>query len=79
MRTLCQRHGISLSARPRLDAMNAELAKKNVYSVLVQKRITWLADVRNKAAHGQSAEFDKTDVERMLPQVRDFVTDYGTL
>jgi len=58
--------------------MNSELAKKRLYNVLVQKRITWLADLRNKAAHGEWTEFDKTDVERLIPQIRDFVTDFGT-
>jgi hypothetical protein len=53
-----------------IDAMNSELAKKSLYNVLVQKRITWLADLRNKAAHGEWTEFDKTDVERMIPGLR---------
>jgi hypothetical protein len=56
--------------------MNAELAKKGVYNTLVQKRVTWLADLRNKAAHGQASGFSAADVENMLRQVRDFVTDY---
>jgi hypothetical protein len=79
LRKLCQTHGVSIPAKPKIDAMNAELTKKGIYSVLVQKRITWLADIRNKAAHGQWSEFDKIDVERMLPQVRDFAIDYGTV
>jgi len=58
--------------------MNSELAKKGVYNTLVQKRITWLADIRNKAAHGEWSEFTQADVDTMLRQVRDFVTDYLT-
>jgi hypothetical protein len=57
--------------------MNAELAKKGVYSVLMQKRITSLADTRNKAAHGQWNDFSSADVEDMLKHVRDFLTDYS--
>lgn len=75
---MCRKNGISVPVRPKLDAMNSELAKKRLYNVLVQKRITWLADLRNKAAHGEWTEFDKTDVERLIPQIRDFVTDFGT-
>jgi hypothetical protein len=56
--------------------MNAELAKKGIYNTLVQKRITWLADIRNRAAHGKWSEFSSADVEAMLRQVRDFVTDF---
>jgi hypothetical protein len=79
LRQLCQRNGVTIPLKPKLDSMNSELAKKGVYNVLVQKRITWLADIRNKAAHGEWSEFSKTDVDRMVPQIRDFVTDYGTI
>jgi hypothetical protein len=76
LRKLCERNSIVLASRPKLDGMNAELAKKGVYNTLVQKRITWLADVRNKAAHGQVTEFSSSDVDTMLRQVRDFATDF---
>jgi hypothetical protein len=76
LRNICQRTGISLPNNPKLDMMNSELAKKGVYNTLVQKRITWLADLRNKAAHGKWSEFAASDVETMLTQVRSFVTDY---
>jgi hypothetical protein len=56
--------------------MNADLAKAEAYSVLVQKGVTWLADLRNKAAHGLWNEFSARDVETMLKQVRTFVTEY---
>lgn len=76
LRKLCQRNGITLPTKPKLDGMNAELAKKAVYNTLAQKRITWLADIRNKAAHAQWSEFSLQDVENMLAEVRRFVTDY---
>jgi len=77
LRKLCERNGISLDMTPKLDSMNAELAKKGVYSVLIQKRITSLADIRNKAAHGKWNDFSSSDVKDMLKHVRDFVTDYS--
>jgi hypothetical protein len=76
LRKLSDRNGVVLPSKPKLDWMNAELVKKGVYNVLVQKQITWLADVRNKAAHGLWSDFTVQDVERMLRQIRDFVTDY---
>jgi hypothetical protein len=78
LRKICDRKVITLPSNPKIDAMNAELAKKGVYNTLVQKRITFLADIRNKAAHGQWSGFTSADVEGMLRQVRDFVTDYST-
>lgn len=73
LRRLCGRHGLALPAKPKLDSMNADLAKAGVYSKLVQKRITAIADVRNNAAHGNWGEFDKGDVEEMIGWVAQFV------
>ena len=50
VRKLCIKNNITLSAKPKLDSMNSELAKANVYNLLKQKKITALADLRNKAA-----------------------------
>jgi hypothetical protein len=57
--------------------MTAELAKKGIYDSLVEQRLTRLADIWEGAAHGQWSDFSSTDVEIMLQQVRDFVTDYS--
>jgi hypothetical protein len=53
--------------------MNAELAKAGVYNLLTQKKITALADLRNKAAHGKWTEFTPSDVEQMIAQIRAFM------
>jgi len=75
LRRLCESNGLTLDDRLKLDAMNSMLAKADVYSKLVQKRITVLADLRNKAAHGKWKEFEKEDVDDMVAQVRRFMTD----
>jgi hypothetical protein len=75
LRKLCIKNGIALSAKPKLDAMNADLAKVGIYNLLKQKQITALADLRNKAAHGQGG-FTKEDVEAMIKDVRRFTADY---
>jgi hypothetical protein len=36
------------------------------HSEAIQKRITWMADLRNKAARGKMTEFSASDVETML-------------
>lgn len=73
LRKLCAKHEMTLSAKPKLDTMNAELAKRGVYNKLTQKRVTTLADIRNKAAHGEWDEFTKADVGDMLRSVRQFM------
>lgn len=75
LRKLCVRNGITLPTKPKLDKMNADLAKAGVYNMLKQKQITALADLRNKAAHGLGG-FTKEDVEAMIKDVRRFMEDY---
>lgn len=70
LRKLCAEKQVSLPSKPKLDNMNSELAKAGVFSKLVQKRITALADLRNKAAHGQWDQFTKGDVEEMIQAIR---------
>jgi hypothetical protein len=53
LRELCIRLGLPLAPTPKLDTMNADLAKAGAYNLLTQKQITALADLRNKAAHGK--------------------------
>ena len=76
LRRLCVRENLPLSANPKLDVMNADLAKSGLYDKMIQKKITWLADVRNKAAHGKWNEFTEDDSEEMVRAVRRFVEDY---
>ena len=80
LRQLCQKHGIATTTKkqgsplPRkADALNAELAKKNVYNKLDQKNITAWLDLRNKAAHGKYQEYSSEQVSLMLQSVADFM------
>ena len=73
LRKLCSRSGVQLPDRPKLDWMNAQLAKAGTYNVLTQKRITALADLRNSAAHGKWDQFQQPDVDAMIRDVRDFM------
>lgn len=76
LRKLCDAHGINLPPRPKLDAMNAQLAKAGVFTKLVQKRITTLAELRNKAAHAQWSEFSQDDVREMVEAVRRLMEEH---
>jgi hypothetical protein len=76
LRRLCNRAGIILSSKPKLELMNTELAKKGIYNTLTQKMVTYLADIRNKAAHGKVDEFCKDDVTQMIKQIRSFLESF---
>jgi len=76
LRQLCDTNDISLPDKPKLDYINAQLARAGVYNKLVLKRITALADLRNKAAHGEWNEFNVNDVADMLTAIRRFLEEY---
>lgn len=76
LRKLCQANSVMVPNNPKLDWMNAELAKLGIYSKLMQKKITSIADLRNSAAHGKWNDFEKSDVESMLRDIRDFMAKY---
>jgi hypothetical protein len=73
LRKLCQQTGTAFPPKTTIEPMNIALVKAGVYDTLLQKRITTLADIRNKAAHGKWDEFDEKDVEYMIDQVRLFM------
>lgn len=76
LRTLCRRNTVAVAVNATIDPMNSGLAKAGVYNTLMQKKITALADIRNKAAHGKWNEFNDKDVDQMITQVRNFLEDF---
>ena len=60
----------------KLDSMNIELCKKDVYNMGMQKKITAWAHWRNKAAHGEWDEYKDTDVSDMIRGITRFVADH---
>ena len=72
LRQLCLTHGVAISTSkagvdvPRkADALNADLAKANVYGKLDQKNVTAWLDLRNDAAHGHYTRYTADQVEIM--------------
>lgn len=76
LRKLCDKNGIPIPDSTKIDHLNADLARANVYDKLIQKRITAIADIRNNADHGHFDKFRKDDVEDMVKWIRAFVADY---
>ncbi len=76
LRKLCDLKGISYPTKTKIDALNADLARAGVYDKLIQKQITALADVRNKADHGEFDKFKPEDTEHMVTWVKRFLADY---
>lgn len=76
LRKLCERRSIAIPKSTKIDSLNSELARAEIYDKLIQKRITALADVRNNADHGHFDTFTKADVEDMVKWVRSFAADH---
>ena len=76
LRKLCENNNITLLAKPKIDSMNVDLAKENVYTKLTQKNITAHADLRNNAAHGRWDEFTEDDVKEFLQWTRRFMSQH---
>lgn len=76
LRKLCDTHGISYPEKTKLDSLNIELAKANVYDKLKQKEITAKADIRNNADHGHFDKFKIEDVDDMVKWIRRFCSDF---
>jgi hypothetical protein len=72
LRQLCEDRRLPTG---KLDKMNADLAKADVYNKLTQKQITALADIRNSAAHGEVGGFEPHDVTNMLRDVQKLLAE----
>ncbi len=80
LKNLCTANEIELSIErgekiipKKADVINADLVKSNVYSKLDQKSVTFWLGIRNNAAHGDFAAYNKEQVEFMLSAVSEFM------
>ena len=79
LRGLCQKSGIptvktGTTEPKKADSMNTELAAAGAYSKLDQKNVTAWLDLRNKAAHGDYAKYNKDQVTLLIAGIRDFIS-----
>jgi len=72
LRRLCRARGLSVPKGTDLARLNAELAKAGVYDLPTQKRVAALAEIRERAHHGQFDKIRREDVEEMVKWVRRF-------
>ncbi|MEU3251079.1 hypothetical protein [Streptomyces sp. NPDC006997] len=79
VRALCVKNNVTtaVAGRPKkADTMNADLKKAGVYDGLQQKEVTAWMDLRNKAAHGNYADYDRDQVRRLIDGVEAFMRKY---
>jgi len=64
--------GVRLTLNPLID----ELKKGGVFNELKAKQLRSWADIRNAAAHGEFEKFNRSDVDRMIQGVSDFLATH---
>jgi hypothetical protein len=74
LRKLCGKHGVTTPPKPKLDTMNADLAKAGAYNKNDQKQVTAWAGLRNDAAHGNYGNYGEGEIKLMVSGVRDFIS-----
>ncbi|MFF0136823.1 hypothetical protein ACFYRN_10335 [Streptomyces sp. NPDC005227] len=78
VRALCVKHSVAITlpngAPKKSDTMNGDLKKAGIYDGLQQKQVTAWLDLRNKAAHGNYAQYDQAQVRLFVEGVRGFMT-----
>ncbi|WP_020680831.1 DUF4145 domain-containing protein [Marinobacterium rhizophilum] len=70
LRWLCEKNSLPVG---KLDKMNSDLSKENIYNKNIQKKITALAGIRNSAAHGKIEEFNNNDISIMIVEIKRFI------
>ena len=81
LRRLCQRQTPPIetesNGKPKtLDLLISDLQKSNVFNKPKAAQLRSWASIRNSAAHGKFKEFDRAQVEQMIPGIETFLADY---
>jgi len=78
LRKLCDKNNITYQEKTKINSLNTELVKAQVYNQLEAKEITAKAEIRNNADHGKynDNEFKTADVTEMVEWIRRFITEY---
>lgn len=79
VRALCVKNGVTtaVAGKPKpASTMNDALKKADVYDGLQHKKVMAWMDLRNKAAHGDYATYDKDEVRQFIDGVQAFMMKY---
>lgn len=77
LKKLATKHSIPLEVadkQVKAEKINQDLAKIPAYGLLDQKNVTAWLDLRNKAAHGEYAEYNIDQVKLLISSIQDFIT-----
>lgn len=73
LRNLCTRHGCVPTAGHTINSFKTALYADSHLDKLAMKQVEYLADAGNRCAHNVQPPLSKTDIERLIRDVTDFV------
>ena len=76
LRSIAAANEIEVRQGDNLQSLNGKIADKEVYSRLVQKKVSVWIDVRNYADHGHFEELKEQDVIDLINGAQSFLADY---
>jgi hypothetical protein len=82
LRRLCQRQTPPIDTlkpngdKKTLDPLITDLQRVNVFNTAKADQLRSWAKIRNYAAHGEFAEFNRAEVEAMIAGIKTFIADY---
>ena len=82
LRRLCQRQSPPIPTEKNngdpktLDPLITDLQKINLFNKAKADQLRSWAKIRNAAAHGEFTEFDRSQVDEMIPGIKNFLADY---
>ncbi|MCY4009986.1 MAG: hypothetical protein OXF22_09585 [Anaerolineaceae bacterium] len=81
LRRLCQRQNPPLDTKTNgkaktLEPLITDLQTANVFNNAKADQLRSWAKIRNAAAHGRFDEFDRSQVDEMIPSVKNLLADY---
>ena len=82
LRRLCQRQNPSINTQKpngenkTLDPLITDLQTANVFNKAKADQLRAWAKIRNYAAHGEFSEFNRADVDAMIPGIKTFIATY---
>ena len=76
LKKISKNNSIKLKSKEDIGSLNNKLADAEIYNRLIQKKVNFWNEIRNKADHAEFEKYTLNDVKEMLNGVRDFLGQY---
>jgi hypothetical protein len=78
LKLLCKHHQAVYNEDDAINKLNIALRTALVYDLAQQRRVEWMADIRNKCSHAAKTPCTREEVEKLIEEVQEFITAFPT-